>query len=93
MGKLPLKIRILEYASQQNQPFTAEDILRDLKSEYTGEKQFNINRIRVYIQSFIGVKFFKEEKLEYDQKGELIISCSITDYGKSRVKYFLKHAP
>lgn len=92
MAKLPFKIRILEYAYEQDKPFTAKDVLRDLRSEYGGEGQFNLKRVQDYLQSFLGVKFFKEEKIEYDNNGELIVTCSITDYGKSRIKYIPGHS-
>ncbi len=88
---LPLKLRIFEYAYQVGKPFTAQDVLRDLASEYKGEKQFNKKRIMEYLQSFLGVGMLEAGEVEYDENGELIVHCKITDFGLSRVKYIPKH--
>lgn len=87
----PLKLRIFEYAYQVNKPFTAQDILRDLKTEYMGESQLNLKRIQEYLQSFLGVGMLEASDVEYDEKGDLLIHCKITDFGLSRVKYIPKH--
>ena len=88
---LPLKLRIFEYSYQVNKPFTAQDVLRDLASEYGGEKQFNLKRIQEYLQSFLGVSMLEAKDVEYDENGELVVHCMITDFGLSRVKYIPKH--
>ena len=36
--KLPIKTRILEYAIENDKPFTAEEISGVMKKEYEGEK-------------------------------------------------------
>lgn len=87
MNKLPLKIAIFQYACLINRTFTAQDVMLDLAKDYRGEAQFTIERVKDYLQSFLGVNFLKEQKVEIDAKGELVIHCRITDYGLTRVKY------
>jgi hypothetical protein len=88
---LPLKLRIFEYAYQVNKPFTAEDVIRDLAPEYGAESQFTKKRILEYLHSFLGVGMLEAQNVEFDDKGELVIHCMITDFGLSRVKYIPKH--
>lgn len=84
---LPLKARILKYFIELDETATVNDILRDLNNEYGGEKQFTKKRVEEYIYSFLGIQFLKKDKVEWDENGQLIIYCSITDYGKSRKRY------
>ena len=84
---LPLKLRIFEYAYQVNRPFTADDVLKTLASEYGGERQFTKKRIQEYLQTFLGVNMLKAAEVNYDEDGELVVHCVITDFGLSRVKY------
>ena len=84
---LPLKTRVLKYAIDAGKPITVSDIMRDLESEYGGEKQFTKKRIEEYIDSFLGVKFMKADKVEFNGAGQLVIYCSVTDYGMSRERF------
>lgn len=88
---LPLKMRIFEYAYQTNKPFTVHDLLKDLAPEYGTERQFNKKRLQEYLQSFLGVNMLRAESVDYDENGELVVHCMITDFGLSRVKYIPKH--
>lgn len=88
--KLPLKTRILDYAIKKDDIITIEDIMKDLESEYGQESQFTKERLEEYLDSFLGINFLKPENLEFDENGTLRIYYKITDYGKSREKYFLK---
>ena len=85
--KLPIKTRILQYAIQRDSAFTAKDVYNDLKDEYPGERFFNQKTVDDYVDSLIGVGFFDAAKLEFDENGELVIYCVVTEEGKSREKY------
>lgn len=88
--KLPLKTRILQYAIQKDHDFTMQDVARDLQQEYDGESIFTQKHVEEYVDSFLGVGFFKAERLEFDSKGSLVIHYVITDYGRERDKYIPK---
>ena len=87
MAKLPLKARILQYAVQKGSAVTIEDIMKDLEPEYSGEKLFNKKLIEEYFDALLGVGFLKNEKLEFNDKDELVIYATVTDYGKDRSRY------
>lgn len=87
---LPLKTRIFQYAMDKNKGITIEDIMKDLEPEYHGERIFNKKVVTDYVDSFLGVGFMKAETVAFDEKGQLKISCVVTDYGKTRKKYLPK---
>ena len=85
--QLPLKTRILQYAIQKNGAFTLHDVMTDLAGEYSGEKIFNTKQVKEYFDSFLGVGFFKVINMRFDEVGELLMTCEVTEYGKEREKY------
>lgn len=85
--KLPVKARILQYAIEQNGDFTTSDVLETLKREYLGEKMVNRKQVQEYIDSLLGVGFFKAASIEFDESHTLLLRYIVTDYGKSRSKY------
>ena len=86
--KLPGKTRILQYAIQRdNNDFTTDDVLRTLQQEYPGERMINQKQIQEYIDSLVGVGFFKATSIGFDEQHELQLRYVVTDYGKSRQKY------
>lgn len=84
---LPLKFRILHYASQAKNHFSALDIMRDLKNEYGSDGQFKKAMISNHLDSLRAVGMIETTKAEFDANGELVIDYRITDYGKSRLSY------
>ncbi|MCH4166336.1 MAG: hypothetical protein LKF74_05075 [Megasphaera sp.] len=88
--KLPLKTRILQYAINKGSDFTVQDVLQDLQSEYEGEAIFTPKHVEEYVDSFLGVGFFKAAQLEFDSQDNLVIHCVITEYGRERDKYLPK---
>lgn len=88
--KLPLKTRILDYAIKQNDIITIDGIMKELEDEYGGEPQFTRERVEEYLDSFLGINFLQPANLEFDENGVLKVYYKITDYGKSREKYFSK---
>ena len=87
MAALPLKVRILQYAIQKDSSFTVDDVMKDLAAEYPDEKMFNKKLINEYVEAMIGVGFLKNDDLELDENGELIVHAIVTEYGKEREKY------
>lgn len=85
--KLPLKTRILQYAIGLGKDFTTHNVVQALEPEYRGEALFTGKQVGDYVDSYLGVGFFTAVKEEYDSKGELIIHCKVTDYGKTRGQY------
>jgi saccharopine dehydrogenase-like NADP-dependent oxidoreductase len=88
--KLPLKTRMLEYAVKSEGSFTVNDMIRDLKKEYDGEKIFRRKQVEEYFDALLGVGFFKDESLEFDDEDNLIVRCNVTDYGRLRARYIPK---
>ena len=87
--QLPLKTRILQYALLTEEDFTVDDIMKGIENEYKGERLFNKKLIEEYFQSFVGIGFFEESRLEFDNNGELITYCKTTDYAKDRCKMLM----
>ncbi|MCH1981918.1 hypothetical protein MCG98_04955 [Ruminococcus sp. OA3] len=87
--QLPLKTRILQYALLKEEDFTVDDIMKGIENEYKGERLFNKKLIEEYFQSFVGIGFFEESRLEFDNNGELITYCKATDYAKDRCKMLM----
>ncbi len=91
MNKLPYKIRIFEWSTQQKSPFTVDDIMNALKSEYGNERQFTVNRTEEYVQSMLGACMYDASDIDLDDKGNLTVKYIVTDFGKSRIKHIPKH--
>lgn len=86
-GLLPLKFRILHYASKATGDFSVLDILRDLNDDYGSDGQFNKKMISNHLDSLRAVGMIETAKAEFDARGELIIEYKITEYGKGRLSY------
>ncbi|MCR6544786.1 DNA-binding protein [Dehalobacterium formicoaceticum] len=84
---LPLKFRILHYASKSKSPFSVLNLMKDLKEEYGSDGQFNNKMLSNHLDSLRAVGMIETTKAEFDSAGELVIDYQITDYGKSRLKY------
>lgn len=80
--KLPLKVRILEYAIEKNSPFTIDEALHDISPEYADERFCNYKFMEKLMRLFLGVNVLKEGHYELDEKGELHVEYQITDFGK-----------
>lgn len=88
---LPLKIRILEYIIQKGSSVTTDELMKALKAEYGGERQFTKKRVESYLGQLLGVGFLEAESMEMDNNNELKISYKITDYGLSRERFIPGH--
>ena len=85
--QLPIKTRILQYAIQLDDEFTAADAYRKLKDEYPSDRLFTMKTVEDYIDSLLGVGFLDATRTEFDGSGSLVIHGKVTGYGKSRAKY------
>ena len=89
--KLPLKVRLLEYAIEKDAPFTASQALADIGPEYEGERFCNFKFMEKLMRLFLGVNVFKEGKYELDENDVLQVEYQITDFGKGYYKCIPGH--
>lgn len=87
MSKLALKLRVFQWAAEQESPFSIDDIMKALKGEYGNERQFTEKRIDQYIQSFLGSCMMDVSSVAVDDNGKLRLSYMLTDFGRGRVKH------
>ena len=83
MTKLPLKVRILEYAIEKDAPFTIDELVEKLGPEYKGERFANYHFMEKLVRLNTGVNTMEDSKVWYDENGELKAEYVITDFGKS----------
>lgn len=86
--KLPLKARMLQYAIDKGGEFTLAEIKAALEPEYRGESIFSQKILDDYYESFMGVGFFKMTHADFDENGELVVTCVATPDAMSRKKYY-----
>ena len=83
---LPLRFRVLHYASQHN-TVNYKDLLDDLKEEYGTDGQFNRGMVTRHLDSLRAVGMIEEADVKFDDNQELLVDYKITEYGKSRLSY------
>jgi len=83
---LPLRFRVLHYASQKD-TVNYNDLLNDLKEEYGTDGQFNKGMVIRHLDSLRAVGMIEEGDVEFDENQELLVQYKITDYGRSRLSY------
>ncbi len=88
--KLPIKTRILEYAIEKNDIFTAQELSKVLKEEYNGEKTTSVKNIEKQLDMYSRVAFL-ETKDVYLEDDELVVAYRITKIGKDSLKYIPGH--
>jgi len=91
MSKLPLKLRVFDYIAHTDHPVTTDEVVEALAPEYKGEMQMKFSRIDFYLQSLLGVNMIKQDKVEFDNSGNVQVYYVITDFGRSRIKYIPKN--
>lgn len=84
---LPLKSRILYYATKAKEPFTVAQVMKDLKNDYGSDGQFNKKMFTTHLDSLRAVGMMDTAKADFDASGELIIEYMVTDYGRGRLVY------
>ena len=89
--KLPIKARILEYALEKNDTFTAKEVAESLKKEYKGERTTSLKSIQGIIDTYCGVGIMKAAEIQMAADGVgLAISYEVTGYGKTCKKMIPK---
>ncbi len=83
---LPLRFRILHYASKKD-AFNYLDLIKDLKEEYGNDGQFNKGMMTLHLDSLRAVGMIEEADVDFDKNNELLVNYRITDYGRSRLSY------
>lgn len=89
--KLPLKVRILEYAIEKDSPFTIDEAMETISPEYEGERFCNYNFMEKLMRLFLGVNVLKEGHYELDENDNLHVEYQITDFGKGYYKNIPGH--
>ncbi|ATW28116.1 MarR family transcriptional regulator [Candidatus Formimonas warabiya] len=83
---LPLKFRILHYFSKAKGDVSVDDLLKDLKNEYSGDGQFTKSGVSNHLDSLRAVGMIEVTEPVLNNN-ELTIKYKITDYGTSRLAY------
>lgn len=89
--KLPIKTRILEFAIEKNESFTAEELSKILQQEYNGEKTASISQVEKQLDMYARVGFLKTEDVTLDESGGLKVYYEIAEAGKHAGKYIPGH--
>ena len=89
--KLPIKTRILEFAIEINESFTAEELSKLLQQEYNGEKTASIPQVEKQLDMYARVGFLKAKDVSLDDAGELKVYYEIAEAGKYAEKYIPGH--
>lgn len=84
---LPMKFRILHYASKAGDAISVHDLIKDLKDEYGTDGQFNKKMLSHHLDSLRAVGMIEVTEADFDSSGDLLIKYQITDYGADRLKY------
>lgn len=83
---LPLRFRILEYASHRS-AFTISDLLHDLKDEYGGEGQFTFRMLSQHCDSLRASGMIEDIRTDVGENETLLFTYRLTDYGRGRLGY------
>ena len=83
--KLPLKTYIYKYATEHS-PFTVDQLMKDLKPIYGGERHFKIKNVQKYLIAYSGVKVIVPVSIDEKDSGK-DLEFTITEYGKQSSKY------
>jgi len=84
--KLPLRFRLLHLMSTKDRA-TVHDLMRDLKAEYGGEGQFSVKSFEKHLTSMRASGLIEEVDVDIDERGKLLETFTITDFGRGRLKY------
>ncbi|AFM40589.1 hypothetical protein Desaci_1585 [Desulfosporosinus acidiphilus SJ4] len=86
MCQIPVKFRLLQVISQ-NDNLSNHKILDILKKEYPHDRSVNEKGVEDYLLTLTATGLIELKNAVLDQSGNLELSYSITDYGKSLMKY------
>lgn len=88
---LPLKFGVFScFANKREEPVNADQVYDLLKNQYGGEKQFTVERIQSYLDSFLAVGMIKDTHVTFRKNNSILVTYQITDLGRGRIKYLEK---
>jgi DNA-binding PadR family transcriptional regulator len=83
-----LRFRVLDYVNTV-ETADAEDVLRDLESEYGEERQFNKREIEEHLKSLQVNGFLREASYDTDENDRIVVRYSIHPEGADLLKNYL----
>ena len=86
MKQLPLKMRILEYAIEKNEPFKVSEVMDALADEFKNERFFNSKHVELLIGAYCGVCVMKAVNFQFDKNNNLDVDYIVTEFGKNYKK-------
>lgn len=88
MAKLPLRFSILNILNQTGgQPLSTKEIYIKMAEEYRGEGQFGLEQMELHLMAIKATGLIEASAPYFDEYEEARYNYSITDYGRSRIKY------
>lgn len=81
--KLPVKLRVLDYAIHREGAFSAEEAAEVIGSEYKGEKTASLKNIEKIIRTYCGIGVLKAADIDLDEEGQLKITYEVTSAGRA----------
>lgn len=84
---LPMKLRMFQLLGEAETAMTADDLYEILEKEYGGEPQCNKKMIATYLVAMMAPGMIRENGIDYNKDGEIVIKYIMTDLGKKRMKY------
>jgi len=87
-GTLPLRLRTVQYLNQrQNESLTPAEIFEDLRSEYEGEGQFTLHKMKWHLMCIKAVGLIEGLEPFWDDDGEPSYRYRITEAGRRNLAY------
>lgn len=89
MSMIPMKMRVIQWL--KDHPVSSlEEIMGGLKGEYGSEGQFSLSNFHHMMQAMKAVGIIQHSKVELDEKEQVVIRYSLTNYGISSMKHIPK---
>ena len=91
MAKLPLRFSILYVLNKAgDKQLTTKEIYDHLAKDYSGEGQFGLEQMELHLMAIKATGLIEGKDPYLDDNGDARYHYSITDYGRSRIKYLPK---
>ena len=81
--KLPIKLRVMDYAIHKDGSFSAEEAAREIGHEYPGEKTVSVKNIEKIIRVYCGIGMLKASDIDLDAEDNLKIAYEVTSAGRA----------
>jgi hypothetical protein len=88
MAKLPLRFKLLYVLNKAGaSALSTKDIYDQLADDYKGERQFSLSLMENHLMAVKAVGIIEAKDPYIDEDGQARYKYSITDYGKTRIRY------